>query len=203
MSGFAVTRWWLIRHAPVNNPDGVIYGRTDLPAIFEDDGLLKRVSAALPEDAIRVASNLARSIDTLKRLSLAQRDQLDIKVIPALVEQDFGVWEGQRWADIPADQARMFWDDYASSVPPGGESFNQLAVRVGEAFHALTTEYAGRNIVAVLHGGSIRAILASILGTPPAASLSFDVAPLAITRVDYLDAPDNPGWRIGSVNLML
>jgi len=60
-----------------------------------------------------------------------------------------------------------------------------------------------RNIVAVLHGGSIRAILASILGTPPVASLSFDVAPLAITRVDYLDAPDNPGWRIGSVNLML
>ncbi|WP_417842669.1 histidine phosphatase family protein [Thalassospira sp.] len=203
MSGFAVTRWWLVRHAPVNNPDGVIYGRTDLPAIFEDDGLLKRVSAALPDDAIRVASNLARSIDTLKRLSLAQRDQLDIKVIPALAEQDFGVWEGQRWADIPADQARMFWDDYASSVPPGGESFNQLAVRVGEAFHALTTEYAGRNIVAVLHGGSMRAILASILGTPPVASLSFDVAPLAITRVDYLDAPDNPGWRIGSVNLML
>jgi alpha-ribazole phosphatase len=201
MSGFAITRWWLVRHAPVNNPDGVIYGRTDLPAIFEDDGLLKRVSAALPDDAIRVASNLARSIDTLKRLSLAQRDQLDIKVTPALAEQDFGVWEGQRWADIPAEQARMFWDDYASSVPPGGESFNQLAVRVGEAFHALTTEYAGRNIVAVLHGGSIRAILASILGTPPAASLSFDVAPLAITRVDYLDAPDNPGWRIGSVNL--
>lgn len=203
MSGFAITRWWLVRHAPVNNPDGVIYGRTDLPAIFEDDGLLKRVSAALPDDAIRVASNLARSIDTLKRLSLAQRDLLDIKVIPALAEQDFGVWEGQRWADIPAEQARMFWDDYASSVPPGGESFNQLAVRVGEAFHALTTEYAGRNIVAVLHGGSIRAILASILGTPPVASLSFDVAPLAITRVDYLDAPDNPGWRIGSVNLML
>lgn len=218
MSGFAITRWWIIRHAPVDNPGGVIYGRTDLPAVFADNALLARIAATLPTDIVRVASNLSRSIETLKRLD-GLRDVgdecarasggtglaavPDIQIIPALAEQDFGAWEGLRWADIPARQVEIFWDDYANAVPPDGESFSQLAVRAGTAFKSLTTEHAGRNIVAVLHGGTIRAILASILDIPPAAALTFDVAPLGMTRIDYLEAPDNPGWRIGSVNLTL
>ena len=32
-----VTRWWWIRHAPVSNPRGRIYGATDVPADTTDE----------------------------------------------------------------------------------------------------------------------------------------------------------------------
>ncbi|WP_252509720.1 histidine phosphatase family protein [Thalassospira sp. TSL5-1] len=221
MSLFAVTRWWLVRHAPVDNPGGVIYGRTDLPAVFEDQPALAWLAASLPKDPVYIASPLLRSVETLRQLHRLRpvlcdedgagtrgaknaRENIDanaIERVPELAEQDFGDWEGRLWSDIPADQARLFWDDFANAVPPGGESFSQLADRVVTAFNRLNQLHAGRDIVAVLHGGPIRAILAHILALAPGAALAFDIAPLGLTRIDYLDAPENPGWRIDGVNL--
>ena len=223
MSLGTVTRWWLVRHAPVDNPDGVIYGRTDLPAVFEDEPALASLAASLPKDPVYIATPLLRSIETLRQLQAlhpveegnpdndAERgndiiERVDgnaIELVPDLAEQDFGDWEGLLWSDIPADQARLFWDDFANAVPPGGESFCQLAERVVTAFVRLNQLYAGRDIVAVLHGGPIRAILSHILAMAPGAALAFDIAPLGLTRIDYFDAPDNPGWRIDGVNLRL
>ncbi|RCK53846.1 hypothetical protein TH25_00230 [Thalassospira profundimaris] len=221
MSLFAVTRWWLVRHAPVDNPGSVIYGRTDLPAVFEDKPALTRLAETLPKNPVYIASPLVRSVETVRQLQdqrpvagneadtvvrgrdapAKDRDETAIRKMPEFAEQDFGDWEGQLWSDIPAGKARLFWDDYANAVPPGGESFCQLADRVVTAFNLLNQVHAGQDIVAVLHGGPIRAILAHVLGLAPTAALAFDIAPLGLTRIDYLDAPENPGWRIGGVNL--
>lgn len=211
MSSFAITRWWLIRHAPVENPAGVIYGATDLKAVFHNRPALEFLAANLPRNPVYITSTLSRSIDTLNQVQDLRGSKqsgedtaraVDNPIqVPELGEQNFGDWEGLRWADIRADQARQFWDDYANAIPPNGESFNQLAERAVKAFGRLNQNHVGCDIVAVLHGGTIRAILAHVLGLKPSAALSFDISPLGLTRIDYLDAPENPGWRIGGVNL--
>ncbi|OSQ40303.1 histidine phosphatase family protein [Thalassospira mesophila] len=201
MNDLTLTRWWLVRHAPVDNPRGVIYGRSDLPAVFDDEATLARVAAMLPADAVAVTSHLSRSVESMKRLAGNFMDLSDIHIVPELAEQDFGAWEGLCWDDIPAPQTQAFWDDYAHAQPPEGESFGQLIDRVNPVFRALNRHYTGKNIVAVVHGGTIRAILAGILGLAPERALMFDIPPLSVTRLDYLDAPDNAGWRIGGINL--
>jgi broad specificity phosphatase PhoE len=74
--------------------------------------------------------------------------------------------------------------------------------RVAAAVARITREHAGRNIVAVAHGGSIRAAVALALGLEPEAALALSIDNLSLTRLDHIDGPGNGhGWRVGSVNL--
>src|SRR3954466_13556265 len=84
--------------------------------------------------------------------------------------------------------------------PPGGESFAEVCARVRAGVERLTDECRGRDIVAVAHGGSIRAALALALALDPQAVLAFAVENCSVTRLDYLDGPSGSGWRIGTVN---
>ena len=72
--------------------------------------------------------------------------------------------------------------------------------RVRAAVERLTEEFRGRDIVAVAHGGSIRAALAVALALDPQAVLAFAVENCSVTRLDHLDGPSGSGWRIGTVN---
>ena len=90
--------------------------------------------------------------------------------------------------------------------PPEGESFNDLVERVGEAVHRVTRAFAGSNIVAVAHGGTIRAALAATLELDPEKALVFAVQNLSMTRIDHFEGdesnPDGVGgnWRVAFVN---
>ena len=65
----------------------------------------------------------------------------------------------------------------------------------------LTEAHAGRDIVAVAHGGSIRAALALALDLDPDLALGFATENLSTTRIDHVDGPGLGGtWRVGFVN---
>ena len=80
----------------------------------------------------------------------------------------------------------------AAHVPPGGESFAALCVRV---WPALDDQPPGR-VAVVTHAGTVRAALALALGRSPAVGLAFQIAPLSLTCLTRTPA----GWSIGSVN---
>ena len=65
--------------------------------------------------------------------------------------------------------------------------------------------HVGRDIVAVAHGGSIRAALAMALGIDAAAAMALVVDTLSLTRIDHVAGGLLRGrggaWRIGGVNL--
>ena len=124
------------------------------------------------------------------------------------MEQHFGAWQGQTWGSLldvdPPDPAvAAFWADPAEQAPrPAGESFAAVRARVAEALDDLSAHYAGRDIVAVVHAGTVRAAVAHALDLSPAAALRLQVAPLSLTRLDRLEgaAPSGPVWRVGCVN---
>jgi broad specificity phosphatase PhoE len=73
--------------------------------------------------------------------------------------------------------------------------------RVSRAIHQLVEAHPGRDIIAVAHGGTIRAALALALGLDPGAPLAFSIENCSITRIDRIDGPGmGHGWRVVTVN---
>ena len=68
---------------------------------------------------------------------------------------------------------------------------------MSRAIHRLVETYSGRDIIAVAHGGTIRAALALALDLDPEAALAFTIENCSITRIDRIDGPGmGHGWRV-------
>jgi alpha-ribazole phosphatase len=192
------TEWWLVRHAPTVNPGKTVYGSLDLDIQVPSVEAFAALSAVLPADPVWLVSNLSRTRKTLDGI-LAARDihKPEIHVEAAFAEQHFGDWEGRPSAEIWAEirDTEKTWP--ANIRPPGGEIFSEVAERVGEAAHLWSEKLAGKQVVAVLHSGSIRSFLSTAMGGAPLEALSYVIDNLSVTRCDYL-GPES--WRVGFVN---
>jgi alpha-ribazole phosphatase len=201
-----ITRWWWVRHAPV--PDtGNIYGQEDLDCDCGDRHVFAAVAHDLPRGAVWVTSNLKRTHQTAAAIvqAMAQEDAAagDRMPVPEFAEQHFGDWQGMNRAKFLASRGadpHPFWFGPSSERAPGGESFDDLLARVVPAIERLSAEYRGRDIVAVAHGGTIKAAIAHALGLGAEAGLAFMIENCSVTRLERL-SPANPApWRVAAVN---
>lgn len=182
-------RFWLIRHAPVARPRGILHD-ADAPADTSNRIAVDALAARLPNPCSVLASPARRTIDTAHALGLSPAAE------PRLREQQFGSWTGRRHAEIEAELGSAyheFWRAPATNRPPGGESFADQIARVATCLPELPDD----DVVLVIHSGTIRAILAIALDLTPDAALRFVIDPLSLTRADRLPG----GWRIGAVNI--
>lgn len=141
-------RLWLVRHASTDWSDAArLNGWTDVP--LNERGRAEARSLSDRVDAggfVSVwSSDLARAIETAR---LAGARPLPDR---RLRELDFGLLEGKRWEELPAPARRALvaFDEFAA---PGGESVEQLRLRVGEFIAALPP---GDHLL-FTHGGVIR-----------------------------------------------
>jgi alpha-ribazole phosphatase len=181
-------RLWLIRHAPVAGPKGVIHD-SDATAETGDDVAFAALRVKLPAGAAQFASPSVRTLETAAALGLRPKPE------PNFREQNFGDWTGRRHDDLARELGaayREFWRAPADSRPPGGESFADQMVRVRDGLAALPTGDA----VLVVHSGTVRAALAIALEIGPEPALRFAIAPLSLTRIDRLTG----GWRVVCVS---
>ncbi len=205
----AATRWWWVRHAPVVDHGGRIYGQSDVSCDTSDEPRFRSLAAALPRRAVWVTSHLKRTRDTAAALGAAGLEIGDPLVEPGLAEQDFGDWQGLSWQQLQTTDNRAyreFWKEPGVKAPPGGESFADVIGRVEEVVGRLTGEHSGSDIVAVAHGGTIRAALAIALGLTPERALSIKTGNLSLTRLDHVADGSWGGesggvWRVAGVNL--
>ncbi len=204
-----VTRWWWVRHAPVIGVNGRIYGQDDLEADCSDAARFAALGASLPAEAVWIASHLKRTHQTMAAIRAARGDgpgepEHRPQHLPEIAEQHFGDWQGLTYAELEArrDGAyHRFWHAPAVERPPNGESFADVVARVEAAVTRLSAAHAGQDIIAVAHGGTIRAALAAALGLDPERALGFAVDTLSITRLDLIDGPgEGAQWRIHCVN---
>ncbi len=205
------TRWWWIRHAPVD-AGGLIYGQRDLPADCSDRPAFQGLAAALPGRAVWVVTPLQRTRQTAAAIGRHLPEPPEPLIEPHLAEQNFGQWQGLSHAELAQrrDGAwHRFWLAPAAETPPGGESFVQVIERVSGSIKGLSAAHAGRDIVAVAHGGTIRAALALALDLKPEKALALAIEHCSLTRLDHIDGPvssdpaqHTPGgvWRVVRVN---
>jgi broad specificity phosphatase PhoE len=201
---FVRTRWWWVRHAPVHDDGGRIYGQSDPPCDTSNRAVFVRVAQTLPGDAVWVASHLRRTEQTATAIwEAGYGGGIPLRRLPALAEQDLGSWQGKDRAAFFASRkplAGSFWFAAADERAPDGESFADLMARVRPAIDQLTQEYRGKDVIAVAHGGTIRAATAMALGLEPQRALGLAVENCSITRLDHYYGDAESGWRTVMVN---
>lgn len=199
------TRWWWIRHAPVTAMKGRIYGQDDPPADADDPVAGEALARALPEDAVLVTSHLQRTHQTAQAIRSGGLDLAEPIVERDLAEQHLGDWQGRHRDEVIAELgSHNFWLAPARRQPPNGESFADLTARVTAVVERLTAEHRGRDIIAVTHGGTIRAALGHALGLDPEMALVFHIDNWSITRVQHhppSDSHTNGAWSVRGVNI--
>jgi alpha-ribazole phosphatase len=179
---------WLIRHAPVAGPRGIIHD-SDAPADTSNVAAFAALRDGLPPTGLVFCSPAHRTWETALALGLSPIKEA------AFREQSFGAWTGRRHNDLAAEFGATytdFWRSPASNRPPGGESFVDQIARVAAGLAMLP---AG-DVVLVVHSGTVRAALAIALDIEPDNALRFVIDPLSVTRIDRL----NNSWRIIAVN---
>ncbi|MBC6416312.1 MAG: histidine phosphatase family protein [Rhodospirillales bacterium] len=206
------TRWWWIRHAPVTANRGRLYGQCDHPCELEDPPTFEALAGLIPKDAVWVTSTLQRTTQT----AAAIRERMaastpEPEAHPELMEQNFGDWQGRSYEEVRNGDLgcwHRFWLTPAEATPPGGESFVDVMTRVRDKVYALSKDHAGRDIVAVTHGGTIRAALALALELQPEHALRLVVDNCSLTRIDHVPGPigshdpdQSHAWRVQYHNL--
>jgi broad specificity phosphatase PhoE len=183
-------RLLLARHAETG-PDlaGKFIGATDAPLAGHGPEQADRLAVYLTRfnPGICFASPMLRTMQTAQAISEATG--LEILADPDLREIDFGSWEGLDFQQIAAaDPERV---EAWSSQPdgfcfPGGEAVASFQQRVATAAARLNGEQTD-TILAVTHGGVIRAMLCHLLGLDRKHYLLFNIRPATITVIDLFD----------------
>jgi broad specificity phosphatase PhoE len=73
---------------------------------------------------------------------------------------------------------------------------SDVILRVGACLERLADRHAGEDVVAVAHGGAIRAAVAHALDIGPDNALHLSVQNLSLTRIERTPQ----GWRVVCVN---
>jgi alpha-ribazole phosphatase len=201
-SGVVTTRWWWVRHAPVREDNGCIYGQKDLGCDTSDRAVFEAVGKILPRGAVWVASNLKRTHQTADAIWAAGFPKpASMAREASLAEQHLGEWQGMnRAAFLASRPAGSHWFADIEVPAPGGESFMDLYNRVRSAIERITIEHAGRDVIAVAHGGTIKAAIGLALDQQPEKGLAFDIDNCSVTRLDHFASPDRSNWRLPMVN---
>ena len=149
----------LIRHTSVDVPKGTCYGQSDVPvaATFEQEAEATRQNLAqyLPFDQV-YASPLTRARKLAAYCGYPQ-PRLDNR----LKEMYMGEWEMQRYDDMQGEYLDAWYQDYMHLPTPGGESFQNVAARVG-AFLDELKQKPYQRVAVFAHGGVL--ICAGIYG---------------------------------------
>ncbi|ARU32712.1 hypothetical protein CAP31_14195 [Sulfuriferula sp. AH1] len=138
----------LVRHTRVAVA-GVCYGRINVPLADSFDAEASQIKAQLADmgEAVYYTSPAQRC--QVLAQHLASHAQID----PRLAEMDFGMWEGMTWDAIGEPAISVWANDFVNLQPPQGESYLQLAQRVGAFLEDMAQH---DRVVVVTHAGVIR-----------------------------------------------
>ena len=131
-----------------------------------------------------ISSPLQRAYDT----AAAAADALGLPVLvdDDLTETDFGEWEGLTFGEAAERHPDLHgrWLSDTALRPPGGESFDEVAQRVGRFRDRALAEHGAGTVLVVSHVTPIKTLLRIALGAGPSIlhRLHLDLASLSIAE---------------------
>ncbi len=162
----------LLRHGQTQgNLEKRYIGKTDEPLLLDDTESMRKINALqkrLEQEVIAgsqklFVSPMLRCRQTAELLFPGQEQV----VIDKLREMDFGRFEAKNYMELSADPAYQAWIDSDGRLPfPEGEDRECFIKRTMEGFRQMTEQAWQENcgqIAAVVHGGSIMAILSCLM----------------------------------------
>lgn len=161
-----MTTIYLARHGESDwNVENRFQGHMDRPLTdrgFEQAAELAGLLADVPLEAV-YASPLRRALATAE--VVAARKGVVVIPVEALREVDVGSWAGLSRAEVEL----RFPEGFRSWMSGGagwtdGESYEEMAERVVAALHDIAAAHPAGRVLAVSHGGPIRAAHAAAVG---------------------------------------
>lgn len=139
------------------------------------------------------SSPLARAVETAQ--PLAEGHHLIVQVRPALIEVDYGRWQGRTYRQLRrTDLWKKLLEKPSKICFPGGETFIEVQQRVVDELDGLAREWqlpagaepAPEQVIAVVaHADIIRLALAHYLNMPLDDFFRLSVAPASVSIVQY------------------
>jgi probable phosphoglycerate mutase len=155
------------------------------------------VTTVASEVTAVLSSPLSRCVATAE--AIAADTHSPVRIVPDLIECDFGQWEGLTFAEVrdrwPAELDE--WLASAAVAPPGGESFEDVAKRVRGVVSGLLERYPSQTLVVVSHVTPIKLILRDALAGGDSFLHRLFLDPAGISLVDTW--PDG-GVAVRTVN---
>ncbi len=191
-----VGRIILIRHGETKwNAEGRSQGWADNG--LNESGLEQ---AALVGDFIRSKFGNARVIssDLMRCTQTADALGLDYSTHPLIREIDTGKFSGLLGAEIEAryPEAAKSLSYSLDSTEHGGESWRQVIIRV-KRFVAEERIFDNKvNVVIVSHGGTIKCLIAALLGLPDESIDKFHMDNTGVTVVRHEGSPDTAALEL-------
>ena len=131
-----------------------------------------------------VSSPLQRCQVTAKKI--AEQTGAELETHDALIEANFGEWEGLTFQQAQDDDAELHdaWVTDASLAPPAGESLAQVHRRVREFRKQLVAKHPGKTIAVVSHVNPIKSLTRQALNAGPAtfSHLFLDLASIGVVK---------------------
>jgi probable phosphoglycerate mutase len=196
------TRLLLVRHGETAYTAEKRYsGRKDVPlsAVGEAQAaaVAQRIAGlALPVSAV-VSSPLSRCVATAA--AIADVLGLSVGVESDLIECDFGAWDGLTFDEVRTQYPRELdgWLRSTAMAPPGGESFQKVALRVRRSVQSLQQMHGESVVVVVSHVSPLKILLRDALAAGDAMLHRLYLDPAGLSIVDLW--PDG-GVAVRSVN---
>ena len=182
----------LVRHGETeSNRLGRIQGVSDTPLNDAGRAQAEAAAAALTADApfTLYSSPLPRALQTAQ--AIGARNHIQPVEVEDLIEMDVGEFEGlpgpklrERFPEV----MRVWDEDPASAVMPGGESLRDVRDRAWPAVEFLAERHDSETVVAVTHNFTIHAIVCAALDMPLNNFRKLRIDLGAITRLEISGA---------------
>ncbi len=192
------TEFLLIRHGEtIWNAEARMQGQQDSPLTARGRAQALAVADRLGREHFDgiYASDLQRVIDTAQPLADATGHA--IRLEPQLRERHYGIFEGLTYADM-AQQHSDLYERYRAArydpdfVIPEAETIRQLVGRGMAIFDAFAERHAGERVAIFSHGGTLAAVLRTVLGVPLDGKHGFRMANGSISTIGYEEGE----WRV-------
>jgi probable phosphoglycerate mutase len=145
----------LARHGETDwNRERRVQGHADEPLNDAGRAQARELAAVLAQEVFDAiyASDLSRAHETAR--IVAEHHGLAVTAVPDLRERHFGSWEGHTEIEILQRFPDARPDDRGD-----GEASAEMAGRVVAALHRIAEAHPGGHVLAVAHGGPLRAVL--------------------------------------------
>jgi probable phosphoglycerate mutase len=190
------TRICIVRHGETDwNVEKRIQGHLDIPlnATGRAQALAMAYNAAHHRFATIYSSDLSRALDTAR--AIAEREGLEIRILPQLRERNYGIFEGLTAAEAavkyPEAHARYVARDPHYDFETG-ETMLDFAARVADGIAWMVRHHVGQTICAVCHGGVLDLLYRKATGRPLETPRDFVIPNCALNWFHF----DEHGWHL-------
>ncbi len=184
----AMTTVLLVRHGQTPTTGKVLPGRAKGLELGEV-GVAQAARAAERIGALkRVAAVYASPMERTQQTAapIAKATGCRIRTRDGLNECDFGQWTGKDLADLRKLPEWRTVQSYPSGFRfPKGESFPEMQARMTGAITDIVAAHPGETVVVVSHADTIKAAIASAMGTHLDQFQRIVVSPCSISAIMY------------------